>query len=210
MSAAKCTIPENRHNQLPLASPFPARPFNYDKPMRRSLTQIACCLCLPLLFGCSQSQPAARKEIKVPEVGPPGLVSLQRPVAGSSLVAPAAYEQPAELPQTLRPFENWSDQEAAEDALGRIGAAAVPALVQALHSADLEVRRKAIEVLGRMGDEAAASVPDLIPLLDDPDPQIRKSAARTLGQIGPSAKDAVPALMRTLLQPQPRTSTTAR
>jgi len=166
---------------------------------------------LLLQTGCSQSEPTARKQIKVPEVGPDGLVSLQRPVPGSSLISHAAYEQPAELPQSLRPFENWTDQDAAEDALGRIGAAAVPALVQALHSPDLDTRRKAIEVLGRMGDEAAAAVPDLIPLLDDPDPQIRKSTARTIGQIGPSAKDAVPALMRTLFQPQPRTSsTTAR
>lgn len=177
--------------------------------MRRALTQIACCLSLPLLFGCSPSQPVARKEIKVPEIGPPGLVSLERPVAAASHVSPAAYEQPAELPQSLRPFDSWSDQDAAEDALGRIGAAAVPALVQALRGTDLEVRRKAIEVLGRMGDEAAAAVPDLIPLLDDPDPQIRRATARTLGQIGPSAKDAVPALMRTLFQPTSRPSTTA-
>lgn len=178
--------------------------------MRRVLAKVACCLGLLLLIGCSQGQPTARKEIKVPEVGPPSFVSIERPPTGRALVAPVSYEQPAELPQMLRRFEEWSDQEAAEDALGRIGAAAVPALVQALRNPDLQVRHKAIEVLGRMGDEAAAAVPDLIPLLDDPDPQIRKSAARTLGQIGPSAKDAVPALMRTLLQPQPRTSTTAR
>lgn len=182
--------------------------------MRRELSLLAglglLLLVLTLLVGCGQTQPTAHKEIRVPESNPPGLITAQRPPAATSFVSRASYEQPAEQPQMLRPFENWSDQDAAEDALGRIGAAAVPALVQALHSPDQQVRKKAIEVLGRMGDEAAAAVPDLIPLLDDADPLIRKSAARTLGQIGPSAKDAVPALMRTLLEPAPRTSTTAR
>ena len=114
---------EYHTTQLPLASPFPARPFNYDESMRRELPLLACCLGLLLLTGCSQSESPARKQIRVPETGPDGLVSLQRPSAGSSHVSPASYEQPAELPQTLRPFENWSDQDAAEDALGQAMAA---------------------------------------------------------------------------------------
>jgi hypothetical protein len=165
-------------------------------------------LALTQLVGCGQTEPTAGKEIRVAEISPPGLITAQRPpnASATSFVSRAAYEQPVEQPQMLRPFETWTDQDAAEDALGRIGAAAVPALVQILRGPDQQARKKAIEVLGRMGDEAAAAVPDLIPLLDDPDPQIRKSTARTLGQIGPSAKDAVPALMRTLLEPTNRTS----
>ena len=65
---------------------------------------------------------------------------------------------------------------------------------------DPTVRLKAVEVLGRMGDDAAAAVPDLVKLLDDPDADVRKAAARTIGRIGPAAKAAVPALMQKLFE----------
>ena len=73
--------------------------------------------------------------------------------------------------------------------------------MDALRSTDPIVRKKAVEVLGRMGEDAAPAVPALTALLDDPDLGVRKAAARTLGQIGPDAKDAVPSLMRNLFQP---------
>ena len=79
----------------------------------------------------------------------------------------------------------------------------VPALVQALQGGDPQVRLKAVEVLGRMGEGAQEAVPELMRLLNDPDVSVRKAAARALGQIGPAAKDAVPALMQSLLQPPP-------
>jgi hypothetical protein len=178
--------------------------------MPRSLATCACLFSLLSLLGCSGKQPAARKEIQVPDGGPPVLTSaertrleMQKPrVPG--VVAQAAYEQSSEPPQpAIKPFEQWTDQDAAEDALGRIGAPAVPALLDALRSTNPGVRRKAVEVLGRMGEEAAPAVPALTALLDDSDMTVRKAAARTLGQIGPAAKDAVPALMRTLFQQPP-------
>jgi hypothetical protein len=86
--------------------------------------------------------------------------------------------------------------------------AGVPALAQALQSRDPEVRLKATEVLGRMGEDAKDAVPELVRLLDDPDLAVRKAAARTIGRIGPAAKDAVPALMRSLLQTAPQPPTT--
>lgn len=104
----------------------------------------------------------------------------------------------------LLPFEMWTEEQAATDALGRIGPPAIPALIQALRSQDPLVRRKSAEVLARMGSDAKDAVPDLIRLLDDPDPLIRKTAARTLGRIGPDSAPAIPALMRTLMQPQPQ------
>nr|WP_044181354.1 HEAT repeat domain-containing protein [Pirellula staleyi] len=104
----------------------------------------------------------------------------------------------------LQPFEQWTEEQTATDALGRIGPPAIPALIQALRSQDPIVRRKAAEVLARMGSDAKEAVPDLIRLLDDPDPLIRKTAARTLGRIGPDAAPAIPALMRTLMQPAPQ------
>ena len=103
----------------------------------------------------------------------------------------------------MRPFDEWSEQQAAAEALSRIGPPAVPMLVQALQHSDPEVRLQAVRVLIRMGPDAKEAVPALVPLLDDPDERIRKAAARSLGRIGPEAGDAVPALMRSLLQAEP-------
>jgi hypothetical protein len=162
-----------------------------------------------ILTGCSQQSPGPKKEVKVPAGGEPVLTTSERAAIEAhtyptSAVARASFEEPQPIvePRALKPLEQWTEQEAAADALGRIGAAAVPSLVEALANPDPATRQKAVAVLGRMGPEAAAAVPDLIKLLSDPDPEVRKVTARTLGQIGPAAKDAVPSLMQSLLQPQ--------
>ncbi|HMC10421.1 MAG TPA: HEAT repeat domain-containing protein [Pirellulaceae bacterium] len=157
--------------------------------------------------SCSRMMPGPTKEVQVAEGGPPVLTTAElaaREKASSQipgLVSQASFMQPLEALQPLKPFEQWTERDAATDALGRIGAAAVPSLVDALHHPDPAVRLKAVEVLGRMGADAQAAVPELVKLLDDPDLGVRKATARTLGRIGPAAKDAVPALMRTLFQP---------
>jgi len=167
---------------------------------------------LAALAGCSRGSQGPTKEVQVPNGGPPVLTSAERTAEELTAakrpprtIAQASFTQPVEEAPPIKPFEQWTEQEAAGDALGRIGAAAVPDLVQALQSQDSAVRLKAIEVLGRMGSDADAdgAVPHLVKLLDDPDPAVRKASARTLGLIGPAAKDAVPALMRKLLQPSP-------
>jgi HEAT repeat protein len=96
-----------------------------------------------------------------------------------------------------------SEQQLAADALARIGPPAVPMLVQSLRSSDREVRRRACEILMRMGPDAKEAVPELIGLLGDEDEELRRMAATALGRIGPDAGDAVPALMRTMLQEEP-------
>jgi HEAT repeat protein len=157
--------------------------------------------------GCTRGPQGPTKEIQVPNSGPPVLTSSERTaqeLAAKRLtraVAQASFAQPVDEAPPVKPFEQWSDQEAAADALGRIGPAAVPSLIEALHSQDPAARLKAIEVLGRMGSDAHDAVQELIKLLDDADPAVRKAAARTLGLIGPAANAAVPALMRKLLQP---------
>ncbi len=155
--------------------------------------------------------PAPKKEIQVPTGGPPVLTSDERAEQKSNVpavrtmpadgIAHVSFEQPLEEPQRLKPLNEWSEQEAAADALGRIGAAAVPALVKVLDDPDPAIREKAVGVLGRMGAEAAPAVPKLTLLLNDPHPAVRRATARTLGQIGPAAKEAVPELMRALLEP---------
>ncbi len=161
---------------------------------------------LAVLAGCDfASQPT--KQVETPG-GPPG-------VPGPEYVSAEALPQSAQPPArpifdynvapaeySLKPLEKWTEQEAAADALGRIGPPAVPQLIAALRSQDPEHRLQATQVLARMGSDAKEAVPDLIRLLDDPDERIRKAATRTLGRVGPAAGEAVPALMERLLEPQ--------
>ena len=86
-------------------------------------------------------------------------------------------------------------QEAAADALGKIGGASIDALMAVTKDGqrDAEVRQKAIAALGSMGANAKSAVPVLIAALKDND--VRTDAAVALGDIGPAAgKDAVSAL----------------
>jgi hypothetical protein len=148
--------------------------------------------------GCGGSSARPRKTIRTPEPGtddPNLFVSTPAPLPAAAPIPAAEFQ--------LKPFNRWTESQAAADALGRIGPPAVPDLVAALQSTDPEIRLPAAQVLARMGSDARDAVPYLIPLLDDPDERIRKTAARTLGRIGPAAAPAVPALMRTLLQPDP-------
>jgi hypothetical protein len=147
--------------------------------------------------GCGSSVGKPTKKVRVPQPG----TAVPATYTSAPDALPLATHSSADY--QLRPFGQWSEQQAAADALGRIGPPAVPQLVEALHSPDAEVRLQAAQVLARMGSDARDSVPHLVDLLDDPDERIRKTAARTLGRIGPDAGAAVPALMRTLLQPAP-------
>ena len=91
----------------------------------------------------------------------------------------------------IRRAEEWNLPETAMDSLGRIGAPAVPALVEALEHGDPMLRMQAATVLARIGPAAKQSVPSLVGLLTDEDEKVRKAAARALGQIGPAAEEAV-------------------
>ena len=135
----------------------------------------------------------------LPQVRPDLFTSAQPTVARRVVVEPNVVTQEYQL----RPFEEWSEQEAAAEALGRIGPPAVPQLVEALHSNDAETRLVAAQTLARLGTDARDAVPDLIPLLEDPDERIRKAAMRALGRVGPEASEAVPALMKSLLEKEP-------
>src|SRR5436190_184747 len=79
----------------------------------------------------------------------------------------------------------------AEQTLLRLGAAAVPALRDALPGADEQVRRRIVMTLGthhaRSAEEAVRRL-----LEDDPSAWVRQGAAETLGRIGGAA--SLPAL----------------
>ncbi|WP_425617667.1 HEAT repeat domain-containing protein [Anatilimnocola sp. NA78] len=158
-----------------------------------------------LLAGCGSDPYPTPKPVRTPGIQSPLTAGVQQATYETSLTNdPSPVMQVARpvVPE-IRPYEQWTEQEAAADALGRIGQQAIPYLQQALRSPDPLVKKQAAEVLARMGSDAKTAVPDLVPLLDDPDPEIRKIAARTLGRIGPDAAAAIPALMRSLVQPEP-------
>ena len=149
----------------------------------------------PLPGVKAEGQAKENKGKQTPPVQPDGIIE------GSTTrirTRPPLATLPA-VPRMREPTE----QETAAAALGRIGRAAVPSLIQTLGHQDAGVRRQAALVLARIGPDSVDAVPELTNLLDDPEEDVRKAAARALGQIGPAASEAVPALMRQLVQPRP-------
>jgi HEAT repeat protein len=85
---------------------------------------------------------------------------------------------------------------AASQALGKLGKAAVPALIEIAQKKGIG-GTTALEALATIGPDAKEAVPGLIKLLgDNRGSGIRTAAADALGAIGPDAKEALPALER--------------
>ncbi|MDX1948126.1 MAG: HEAT repeat domain-containing protein [Pirellulaceae bacterium] len=174
--------------------------------IHRQLLAVVPGVMLIALAGCNGSSGPVRQIELRPQpsgdVQPASFVSAEAP----GLLPPISA---APLAGETRPFSEWTEQQAAADALARIGAPAVPRLAQLLGHADAEVRLQAATVLGRMGPDAQGAAIALTQLLADPDIRIRKAATRALGRIGPAAGDeAVAALMLSLEQGQPVAPTT--
>jgi HEAT repeat protein len=87
----------------------------------------------------------------------------------------------------------------AAEAIGELGAAgksAIPALLQALKSADGAVHPSAVTALGKIRREPETIIPLLIGYLDDKN--LNDEAAEALGDFGSRAKAAVPKLVSLL------------
>jgi HEAT repeat protein len=89
-------------------------------------------------------------------------------------------------------------REQAGKALAQIGEAAVPALVKSLKDKTATTRFRAADGLATIGPEAKRAVPELTEALKDKDGYVRRAAARALGEIGPDAADAVTELIACL------------
>ncbi|MDP2599689.1 MAG: HEAT repeat domain-containing protein [Deltaproteobacteria bacterium] len=91
------------------------------------------------------------------------------------------------------------DKEVREHAAGamvRIGLASVPELITILQNEkSVDIKLKAISILGGIGSEAKDAVPVLIQTLKDPVLKVRKEASMALSSIG---RDAVPLLIEAL------------
>ena len=83
-------------------------------------------------------------------------------------------------------------------ALIRVGAPAVPAILDLLATTDPRLRSLALTTLWGMGARAEAAGPSLATTLSDPDPEIRIGAAMALGNMGSAGAAGVPALIGAL------------
>ncbi len=115
------------------------------------------------------------------------------------------------IPQLIEALqsENLQVRQGAVNALGRIGKAAIPDLLEGLKSDKEQVRWSAANGLGNIGSQAQDAVPDLIVVLKDPEPRVRSSAADALGSIGHDAQDAIPDLIETLQDTDARVRSSA-
>jgi uncharacterized UBP type Zn finger protein len=150
-------------------------------------------IALAFLPGCGPKDAGTATNGKSPDKPPEPKVQIKVRTSGAD---------EADLPATprliVRDKRDWSLQETAARSLGRIGEAAVPDLTRQLTDSDPLIRKRAADVLARIGPQAEKAVPDLVEALEDEDEAVRKSAALALGQIGPGAADAVPALVRVM------------
>ena len=99
------------------------------------------------------------------------------------------------VPALIAELQHGSSR--ASDALVRIGAASVPALIEFIRTQNEPYAsglQLAIETVGKIGPGAKDAVPVLIAKLDSENTQVSYRAAEALGNIGPAAHAAVPAL----------------
>ncbi len=97
---------------------------------------------------------------------------------------------------------NFQVQYAARDALTAMRREAVPTLRQALSSRSLDVRRRALIILGEIGPVAEASVPDLILKVNEADADESIYGVAALVGIGVVEKRVIDSLLRALREDQ--------
>ncbi len=87
---------------------------------------------------------------------------------------------------------------AAAGALGGIGKASIPVLVEALKSDDWRTRCSTMWAFRLIGTDAGKAVPTLVSLLRDPHPCVRYATVCALGWIGQPAEQAIPDIIALL------------
>ncbi len=112
-------------------------------------------------------------------------------VLGRALPACAAAPvQAQDLVESLRD-DDENNARAAQQMLFNMGAEAVRPLQKVLFDSNFRVRRRAVEVLARLGPLAKRAAPDLVLVLADPQFEVRDAAQKALIQM---RDDAIPAL----------------
>ena len=139
-----------------------------------------------------------------PYAGTAPEASCATPKASASVsISASRWMDHLTLPQLVEALKDQEDFvcEAAADALGRMGPAAVkalPQLVEALKEEEI-LRKSAADALGEMGPAAVEALPQLVEALkDDKEEMVREAAADALGKMGQAAVEALPQLVEAL------------
>jgi HEAT repeat protein len=130
-----------------------------------------------------------------------------RAVVAKSLGGVVPKESCGEAVEALAAMLKDGSEPAAARAISRFGAngaAALPALLEAMKDPDSTVRWEAGRAVGKIGAAAKSAVPALVEQMKDEVSLVREHAAEALGDIGPEAKDGVPALIAILKDPVAR------
>jgi HEAT repeat protein len=112
-------------------------------------------------------------------------------------LGPVAAPAARHLVWALRDHEEEIAANAART-LARIGAPALPCLIDALGHRFAAVRREAVWGLKGLGPQALPALPELIIALRDLDARVQLGAAQAIGAIGPEAAEAIPDLIAAL------------
>ena len=166
--------------------------------MKTNSRKLVGLIALSIIAGCAKGDESDRELAKALLASHGQQVTAFRPADEN----PPRSVRPL-IPVTEPYIQVWTVKETASDALGRIGEAAVPSLIEALNHSDPEVREQAARALALIGPKSVAAVPELVKLLDDESEPVRRQAARALGQVGPAAKAAIPALIKQLERKEP-------
>jgi HEAT repeat protein len=105
-------------------------------------------------------------------------------------VCAAAPVTAQDLVESLRD-DDENNARASQQMLFNMGADAVRPLQKVLFDSNFRLRRRAVEVLARLGPVAKRAAPDLVLLLADPQYEVHDAAQKALIQMG---DDAIPAL----------------
>jgi len=93
----------------------------------------------------------------------------------------------ADIPKHIEDFKDKSNnglvQARAMNALVKIGAPAIPPLIAALESDDVNVRLMALNTLNLIGPEAKSAIPAIKKALQDKDAAVQKRAKDVLAKI---------------------------
>lgn len=129
--------------------------------------------------GCEQSQLVTDQQL---DALPPA-ASGPRVVAGG--VRPV--EPATQVAWRSESYEDWTLEETTVYALGNLGPAGVPLMMDALQNGTPHQQQQAATVLGRIGiDATEAAVPLANVVHSSGDEKLRKQAAWALSQIGPA------------------------
>ena len=146
----------------------------------------------------SELAPAARAAPLLAALGDPDWRVRKEAIGLTAELGPEP-ELVAALVAVFEPGDNVGLRNAAVEALGAFGLAAVESLSLRLSALDADGKKLAIEALGRSGESAALDA--LAPLVADADPNVRVAALEALGAIGALRLDDARPLLLGRLDP---------